>query len=969
MDHKKKRIVIVGIIAVVASATAAVATLSPFDGWRGPSVAVSEKDRLTNAMLRARAKADAERAKARARARAAVREAARKRMAAAAQVVVPADATAPESAAIASAASIPASPRKQAPAVTPRKPRPAPNRTIATSPLPAAAIPPTVAVSASTVTPTVTERVTEASGFASDRIPAPAAPRAAPSARKGIPPGFEEWFAPQKTAVDLYYGGRFLTTTLVEYTLDGITFLNPPEVAAKVPGLRASSDFGVLLADVLPTHADQVCVRPNQPLCGRLEPTTVGVIFDESRFRVDLFVNPSLLLDAQQSSSQYLPEPVHDRPTLVQNLGALYSGNSEGMDRFSLFGRTRLGHGRGHGFANWVSTDENALSVDELGYTHDLKDIQISAGLFEPTIDALRAVPRQPIMGVSVARSLLTRTDLDSMIASPIELFIPVRGRVDIFRDERLISTGFYEAGNQRIDTSRLPGGAYTIDIVITDVTGTTRTVQQLFIKSSLMAPPGEPLWFVDAGQVMRRAPQESFPDDFDATQLRAGYRWRQEQWLGFGTAAALTENESLIELSAGMLFDWLEGGAELYGSSAGGSGFGLRGLTHWKALVASANFQQTTANDPAPASGQYQLLPSAQSLSSLYLSHPLWQGLLTASTIQRDDMAGNTSQRTTLGYSRTFPLGGHHSLQIQTEVGDEDGNALAMLSVQWRNIRGKWSDSAQVRLSQSDLATNADDLSVGAATTWRDGDRFVDDVEFSLRAEAGNQNQSVTMEGQHHSQYGRGSASLTTSDSNGIGQTLASLGYDTSIVVGEGGKTAFGGGPNLNEAGILLDLRSAPDSRLEVSADGQPQFIAIGGSNSALTLAPYNQYRIRLRDSGLALTQFDAQPRDVTLYPGHVVNLDWKIQSVRVLLGRIITVDGRPLAKARIEGAEGTTFTDEEGFIQTEVRSDVSELVATVNGHACRIILPEPAAKSSILRAPNLRCVTATDPSPASSN
>lgn len=957
----------VGIIVVVASATAAIATHSPFFGWRGPSVAVSEKDRLTNAMLRARAKSDAERAKARARARAAVREAARKRKAAAAQAVIPAEATTPEL--VAPATDIIASPQKQATVVTSRNPRPTPNKTIATGPLPAAATLSTVVVSATPVAPTVTERVTEASGFASDRIPAPTAPRAAASARKGIPPGFEEWFAPQKTAVDLYYGGRFLTTTLVEYTLDAITFLNPPEVAAKIPGLRASSDFGVLLADALPTHADQVCVRPNQPLCGRLEPATVGVIFDESRFRVDLFVHPSLLLEAQQLSNQYLPDPVHDRATLVQNLGALYSGSSEGGDRFSLFGRTRLGHGRGHGFANWVSTDENALSVDELGYTHDLKDIQISAGLFEPTIDALRAVPRQPIMGVSVARSLLTRTDLDSMIASPIELFIPVRGRVDIFRDDRLISTGFYEAGNQRIDTSRLPGGAYTIDIVITDVTGTTRTVQQLFIKSSLMAPPGEPLWFVDAGQVMQRAPQESFPNDFGTTQLRAGYRWRQKPWMGFGTAAALTENESLIELSTGMLFDWLEGGAELYGSSAGGSGFGLRGLTHWKALVASANFQKTTANNPAGASGQYQLLPNAQSLGSLYLSHPLWQGLLSASIIQRDDVAGSTSQRTTLGYSRTFPLGGHHSLQVQTEVGDEDGNALAMLSLQWRNIRGKWSDSAQVRISQSDLATNADDLSVGAATTWRDGDRFINDVEFSLRAEAGNQIQSVTMEGQHHSQYGRGNASLTTSDSNGIGHSLASLGYDTSIVVGEGGKTAFGGGPNLNEAGILMDLRSAPDARLEVSADGQPQFIAIGGSNSALTLAPYNQYRIRLRDRGLALTQIDEQPRDVTLYPGHVVSLDWKIQSVQVLLGRVITVDGQPLAKARIEGAEGTAFTDEEGFIQTEVRSDVRELVATLNGHTCRIILPAPAAKSSILRAPSLRCITATDPSPARSN
>lgn len=774
----------------------------------------------------------------------------------------------------------------------------------------------------------------------------------------GIPKGFEDWFAPQKTAVDLYYGGRFLTTALVEYTMNSITFLEPQEVATHIPGLRSTSELGSLLASPQDTHSEKVCAHQNQPLCGRLEPATIGVIFDETRFRADLFVNPSLLLMPQQASGQYLPEPAHNHPTLVQNLGSLYSGSSEGVDRFSLFGRTRVGHGRGHGFANWVSTDDNSLSVDELGYTHDFKDIQVSAGLFEPAIDTLRAVPRQPILGVSVARSLLTRTDLESMIASPIELFMPVRGRVDIFRDRRLISTGFYEAGNQRIDTTNLPGGAYNIDIVITDVTGSTRTLQQLFTKSSLMAPPGEPLWFVDAGQVMQRNPQASFPDDYGTTQLRAGYRWRQKPWLGFGSAAALTENESMIELSSGLLFDWLEAGGEIYGSSAGGSGFGLRGLMHWKELVASANIQQTTADDPPSLAGEYRLLSSKQSLSSLSVSHPLWQGLATANFSQRDSQTGSTSQRTTVGYTRTFPLGGYHSLQVQTEVGDEDGNALAMLTLQWRNTRGQWSDSAQIRLTQNDTAGNVDKFSAGAATTWHDGERFMDDVEIGLRAEAGDQNKSVTLDAQHRSQYGHGSASLTTSDSNGLGQTLVSLGYDTSLVIGEGGKTAFGGGPNLNEAGVLLDLQSAPGARLEVIADGQPQFIARGGSKAALTLPPYHQYRIRLKDSGLALTQFDDQPREVTLYPGHVVNMDWTIQPIQVLIGRIVKADGQTLGNARIEGAEGPAYTDEDGFIQTEVRGGTRELVARVDGRECRILLPVTDNKASVLRLTKMRCI-----------
>lgn len=808
--------------------------------------------------------------------------------------------------------------------------------------------------------PTVTDRVVDAAGLMPPAGQAPAiADTPVQPRKKGIPPGFEEWFAPQKTSVDLYYGGRFLMTTLVEYTLENITFLNPPEIAAKVPGLRDSAGLSVQLAETLPTNSDKTCSRPNQPLCGHLEPATVGVIFDDSRFRADLFVHPSLLLEVERQREQYLPEPAHSAPTLVQNLNALYSGSSAGESRFSLFGRTRLGQGRQHYFANWASTDQNALSVDELGYTRDLKDVQVQAGLFEPSLDALRALPRQPIIGVSVARSLLTRTDLDSIIASPIELFIPVRGRVDIFRDDRLISTGFYEAGNQRIDTSRLPGGAYEIDIVITDITGSTRTLRQLFIKSSLMAPPGEPQWFVDAGQVMRRTADNSFPESFGSTQLRAGYRWRQRQWLGFGTAAALTDEESLVELSAGLLFDWLEGGAELYGSSAGGTGFGLRGLTRWQQLVASANFQQNEADDIAP--DDYRLLPSSYTLTSLHLSHPFLQGLFSTSIQQREDAAGNRTQRTTVGYNRTIPLKGHHFLQMQAEIGDDDGNALAMLSLQWRSIRKKWTDSAQVRISQSDAEGNADTVSVGGSTVWQDGDRYVDDVEFGVRAEVGDQNRSVTLEGLHRSQYGLGRASLTSSDTSGSNQTLMSVGYNTSLVVDRTRRMAWGGGPVPGEAGVLLDLSGAPDAQFEVSADGQRHFVARGGRMVALTLPPYHHYRVRLKDNGLNLTQFDDQPRDITLYPGHVLNLDWAITPVQVLIGRVIQPGGQPVANARVEGTEGPAYTDNEGYLQTEISSTVQTLKVYQAGQQCRVTLPSTGRGENVLRAGSLTCAPVT--------
>lgn len=774
------------------------------------------------------------------------------------------------------------------------------------------------------------------------------------SPRKGIPKGFEEWFAPQKTAIDLYYGGRYLMTTLVEYTLDSVTFLNPPEVSTHMPGLRSTAEFSVMLAESQPSNADKVCVRPNQPLCGRLEPATVGVIFDETRFRADLFVHPSLLVEVQRGGKQYLPPPVHTSTTLVQNIGVLYAGSSEGENRFSLLGRTRAGKGPQYAFANWASTDANAFGIDEIGYTQDRQDIQISAGLFEPTIDALRAVPRQPIVGASMATSLLTRTDLESTLATPIELFLPIRGRVDIFRDGRLISTDFYEAGNQSIDTSRLPPGAYDIEVAVTDVAGATRRQQQLFIKSALMAPPGEPQWFADAGQVMKRNVDGGIPEDFGTPQLRGGYRWRHRPWLGLGAAGAITGNGALIELSSGLLLGWVEGSAELYASSAGGSGFGLRGLTRRDRLVMSASLQHTQADDPEPDT--YRLLPSNQRLASLNASHPFRNGLLSASLSQREDARGDSTERFTLGYSRIFRLGQGHSLHLQTEAGNESGNALALVTLQWRNTVGNWSNFGQVQVRQQDADDNADRIAVAAGTTWRDGDRFVDDVQVDLRAEVGDQNHSLSVEGQHLSQFGRGKLGLSTAQISGLDQTLSSLGYDTSIVVDADGSVTPGGGPHLNTAAIVIDPGSTRDAFLEISADGQPQFIARGGRKAALTLPPYHQYRIRMKDTGMALTQFDDQSREVTLYPGHVVNLDWKVETINVLIGRITMPDGEPARHARLEGVEGMAMTDEDGFVQTEIRGDVRELKVRLTSGECVTPLPAAAA-DNVIRAMKLVC------------
>ena len=60
-----------------------------------------------------------------------------------------------------------------------------------------------------------------------------------------------------------------------------------------------------------------------------------------------------------------------------------------------------------------------------------------------------------------------TLKDGGNVFGSRLEVYLPVPSKVNVYRDERLIGTGFYPAGKQELDTSSFPDGAYTVQLEI----------------------------------------------------------------------------------------------------------------------------------------------------------------------------------------------------------------------------------------------------------------------------------------------------------------------------------------------------------------------------------------------------------------------------------------------------------------------------------------------------------------------
>jgi hypothetical protein len=800
-----------------------------------------------------------------------------------------------------------------------------------------------------------------------------APPESAEIRTTGVPAGFERFLEPQLTAVDLYFGGKLVVTTLAEYTPERITLLDPDKVAASIPQLAEPQQLIAFLSQPLPSNADRVCTRPGQPLCGRLSPDIAGVIFNENRFRADLFINPDLLRDARPDDDLYLPPPDREAVTVVQNLSALATGNNNADDQFSLYGMTRAGYHGHYGFADWISTDEQGISFDQAGYTHLLRDHEVTAGLFEPDTSALRSLRRDLIAGGRVAVSLNRRQDTDSIISTPIDIFLPVRGRVDIFRDGRLLSSGFYEAGNQLIDSNRLPNGSYLIDIVITDDSGNSRTEQQLFVKSSLLPPPGRPKWFIEAGQVRLRTADEVMPDDADTSILRSGYRWRQNDILSWGLASAVTDDQALAELSGNFFTDWSELGGEVFTSSEGGSGWGMRGSARWWKTIFSVTTQRNNADDQdfldeAP----YPLLPTDRWLHSLQASRPVFNnGLLSINHSYSGSEPGESSHRTAMRYVHTQNLGNGKALTYTGELARIDGDNRFQLSVQWRATSYHWNHSAQADWTSSDL-DETEGVAATAGTRWYDREVLADDLQVGANARFDKDSRSLNLDADHRSQYGRGRAAVTVANSDDQDTRQYLVGYDTSIVLDERQRLSMGGQQPADSA-VVLNLEGAEDVMFDVAVDGQRQFTARGGGRVPVTLPAYDQYVLSINDRGTTMASFDGEPRSTTLYVGDVDTLDYEVQHINVLVSRLFAVNRvcsdvtnecyeipLPMASTLVRGVKGVVFTDSEGYFQAEVASTQQTLEAEFDGLPCTIDLSQLTAQNGILRASRLYCETA---------
>ena len=151
-------------------------------------------------------------------------------------------------------------------------------------------------------------------------------------------------------------------------------------------------------------------------------------------------------------------------------------------------------------------------------------------------------------MGARIFGSTSTRADLEFSQATEIFLFLNSRSRVEVFRDERLIDGGFYEAGNQQLNTARLPSGSYPITVCSTGIAGDTNEEQFFFVKTAILPPADQPLHYLEFGILESDASDSVLPELSNSQFLRASTTHRLQNNLGASLEFIHSRDTNLLQ-------------------------------------------------------------------------------------------------------------------------------------------------------------------------------------------------------------------------------------------------------------------------------------------------------------------------------------------------------------------------------------------------------------------------------------
>jgi hypothetical protein len=763
------------------------------------------------------------------------------------------------------------------------------------------------------------------------------------------PPGFDDLAQPREILVDVYFGGKKVGDAIAVARPGFLQFRDPRKVVALIPNLANAADLANAYTGDLPAHADLVCGEMNNHQCGQLSSDFPGVIFDEGRFRVTLFVPAAMLQEVAVSQQKFLEVPGTSL-SMTSAVGFSLSGSSDQSTAYNIQDRTVVAMGPSRLVSDMSYASKLGLIVDDFVGELDRNQMRYSAGLFwAPGLDL---TGRRRIAGVGFGTQFDTRADRDALRGTPLILFLSQPARVEFLIDGRLVGSRSYDAGNDILDTSGLPDGSYPLVLRIHDADGTTREERRFFVKTAEIAPVGQPLYFGYAGMLANTRPDRPISLS-DTLYFQLGTARRVSQPIALDVSLIGTQDKQMVEAGAWYLSLFGQFRAAALLSTKGDTALLLQGTSSGRSRFNfSFDLRRVWSEDGRP------LIPAPSFIDSAAVGQPFGAqlggtytqasgtlgyriGAAYFSVIGSFRKDSNHPSDYSYGPSVTWPLLTRNGFQLTFQA---DGQRTRRTTAGFAGLRLVYTGKHLSVLGDAGVGTvssHGDSQQSGTRMVGGLSANYLyqDNNRTEISAGAGIDRSMVSTVahagGTAYSRFGNARADVLDNLERGGGVQYG-LSVQSAVAIA-GGEIGLGSRDLEDSAVIATVDGDAGDAVFDVFVNEMLYGHIRSGGQLPIHLQPYRSYLVRVRPEDAAPVSFDNGPQQVTLYPGTVRVVRWTAHSFFTAFGQAVAADGRPIANALVQAPHSVGETDENGYFQIDV-ADGDRVKLNHGSQSCEI-------------------------------
>jgi hypothetical protein len=766
----------------------------------------------------------------------------------------------------------------------------------------------------------------------------------------GIPAGFDELTRDRELLVDVFFGGNKVGEARVVAAPGKLRFKSPDQVLALIPNVEFSSELAAAFAGELPANAGLVCADDTSRGCGELTPEVAGVIFNEDRFRVDLFVNRKWLRLIRPEQNLYLPTPTAPL-SLTSSAGLALSGSSGTSTVYNLQNRTVVGFRNARIRSDVSYASRLGFLTDTLVAEVDRPGLRYSAGLFwAPGLDL---TGQRRIFGAGVGTQFDTRADHDTLRGTPLILFLSQAARVDILIDGRLVTSGGYDAGNNVLDTSSLPDGSYSLLLRIHEASGAVREERRFFAKNPQIAPMGQPIYFGYAGMLANTRPGRPLSLSKDLF-YQVGTARRFSEKLALDVSIIGTKQKPMLEAGGWVITSLGRVRAAALASLKGDRGALLQ-VASAQTGPLSVNFDlrriwshdgkpllplptYVDSFNSVPIDGQ-QIGNGSYTQASASIGYQIGHAYLSLIGSLRKDKGLHADY--SVGPNFSWPIVSKNGVQIVLQADAQVTRTTTASYVGVRMLYARAAYSVSNNFGGRSLSSRGNS---GVSRSRMVGDTtahisYADDsgTDLSLAGGATRELDSTTAhaEGILYSRLGSARGEIRQGVEGGH-RTQYGLTVQTGAILNGAGVLV--GGRDLAESALVISLDGSDKSAFDVLINGQPRGRIRVGGRLPIFLQPYRAYSVKLRPVNAASVWYDLAAREITLYPGNVQPARWHVEHLVTIFGRAVRPDGTPVADAMVTSRRGIGQANPDGYFQIETSANDVLAFAPGDGAQCKV-------------------------------